>query len=71
MKAKAILLSTNDAEVALDELVEKGLAERRGGKKWRLTYQGQTEGIEIWGRLSEAEKMLMFGMLQDLDVIKK
>jgi len=68
---KVILQSAENSEIALEELVAEGLAERRGKKSWRLTWEGQDKGIEIWERLTENEKMLMFGMLCDLDVVEK
>ena len=71
MKLKTILLSSEDANIALDKLIAKGLAERRGGNSWRLTYGGQTEGIKVWRNLTDTEKMLIFGMLEDLDRINK
>ena len=68
---KVILQSTENSEIALDELVAEGLAERRGKKNWRLTWEGQDKGIEIWERLTENEKMMLFGMLDSLDTIDK
>lgn len=71
MKHKTILLTRENAEVALDKLVLKKLAERQGGTKWRLTYRGQTQGLRIWGMLADSAKMLLIGMLEDLDAISK
>ena len=71
MKLKTILLTQENAETALDELMSKKLAERRGVKEWRLTYRGQILGIKIWEGLNDTDKMLLFGMLAGLDTITK
>lgn len=64
-----VLLTPEAHSKALDTLVSQGLAEYRPGKNcWRLTWDGQDEGIKIFQSLAPTRKVLLLGMLHGLGI---
>ncbi len=64
MGKKITILTHDDAVKALAELVDRGLAHKGNGTKWRLTWAGQDEGLKLWERLDNPEKILLLGMVK-------